>query len=473
MKKTYKKKNIKKKDTRRKKKGGMLDQATFETCAKNDQDETQCALTLETLTKENAIMLPSANNNKQCFDRDAILAMLKNNNFSHPITRERIPMDWVIQNYRKEFFYNPTTRQLEAPPSVKVLVEKTRKYISNANFLIEQGKGIENVQAMISAEVSANKEFSNSTQYRKMLRDMQGFQDYYHSMKRKQDIAKTYLVALLGYYENPKVVETLSDLDKDMVHSVSQEIVAVFEENNEAPSESKKRKRQDGGALSTDEFNTCAKDDDKSNNVTCPISFDTLTSEKSVKPPSNTNQCFDSDAFLQHLLHGNHTHPLTREPIDPDWIVNTYPDEFMKNPHTDQAVEPWTMDEYAEAIKTAGYIVDTLEFNRYELAEVRDPDENLQAQLYAQQKELNDALGVVMSDIDAHIYYYNRPKVYERILNDEDNAFDKYNDANDQLLFVRQKRSRLYSNASSPTPSLGGRTRRKRRKRIKKTRRHK
>ncbi len=472
MRKTYKKRHTKKKDTRRKKKGGVLDQATFETCTKNDDDQVTCALTLDTLTRENAIMLPSVNNNKQCFDRDAILDMLKNNIFSHPITRERIPLDWVLQNYRKEFFYNPTTRRLEDPPSVNVLAEKTRKYISNSRFLIEQGKGIENVQAMISAEVSSNKDFPNSTQYRKMLRDVQDYQDYYRSMKRKQDIDKTYIVALLSYYENPKVVVSLSDIDKDMVDSVSQEIIASFEENTEAPSESKKRKRQNGGALSTDDFNTCAKQDDQ-NNVTCPISFDTLTPEKSVKPPSTTNQCFDSDAFLQHLLHGNQTHPLTREPIDSDWIVNTYPDEFIRDAHTDQAEIPWTIEDYAQAVQTADNMVDTLEFIRYELVEIRDPDENVQAQLYAQQRELNEALGSLMGHIEAHIYYYTRPNVYERLLNDEDNAYEKYNDANDLLSFVRQKRNRIYSNASSPTPSLGGHTRRKRRKHKKRTRRHK
>ena len=233
-----------------------------------------------------------------------------------------------------------------------------------------------------------------------------------------------------------------------------------------------RRKKKDGGALSTDDFNTCAKHDDE-NNVTCAITFDTLTPEKAVKPPSTTNQCFDSDAFLQHLLHGNHTHPFTREPIDPDWIVNTYPDEFIKNPHTDQAERPWPIEEYAQAVQTADYLVDTLESIRYGLVEIRDPDENVQAQLYAQQKEFNDALGSLMGDIDAHIYYYTRPNVYERIVNDEDNAYDKYLDANDQLAFVNKKRTQLYSKASSPTPSLGGRTRRKRRKRKKRTRRHK
>jgi hypothetical protein len=472
MRKTYKKHHTKKKDTRRKKKGGVLDQATFETCTKNDDNQVTCALTLDTLTRENAIMLPSVNNNKQCFDRDAVLAMFKNNNFSHPITRERIPIDWVLQNYRKEFFYNPTTRRLEDPPSINVLAERTRKYISNERFVIEQGKGIENVQAMISAEVSANKEFSNSTQYRKMLRDLQGYQDYYHSMKRKQDIAKTYILALLSYYENPKVIESLSDSDKDMVDSVSQEIIASFEENAEAPSGSKKRKRQDGGALSSDDFNTCAKQDDQ-NNVTCPISFDTLTPEKSVKPPSTTNQCFDSDAFLQHLLHGNQTHPLTREPIDSDWILNTYPDEFVRDSYTQGAARPWTIEEYAEHVKMADNLVDALEFAVYEITEVRDIDENVQSRLYAHHKNLNEALGLVMSEIDTHVHYYNRPKVYERILNDEDNAFDKLNDANDLLSFVREKRNRLYSNAYSPTPSIGGRTRRKRRKHKKRTRRHK
>lgn len=231
------------------------------------------------------------------------------------------------------------------------------------------------------------------------------------------------------------------------------------------------RRKKKGGMLDQATFETCAKNDNKE--VTCAISFDTLTPEKSVKPPSTTNQCFDSDAFLQYLLHGNHIHPLTREPIDPKWIVNTYPDDFIKHPHTDHVEIPWAMEEYAQAVKTAGYIVDTLEFVRYELAEVIDPDENVQAQLYAQQKQLNEALSSLMGDIDAHIYYYTRPNVYNRLLNDDDNAFDMYNEANDQLLFVRQKRNRIYSNASSPTPSLGGRTRRKRGKRRKRTRRHK
>ena len=86
-----------------------------------------------------------------------------------------------------------------------------------------------------------------------------------------------------------------------------------------------------------------------------------MTPEKSVKPPSTNNQCFDSDAFLQYLLMGNHIHPLTREPIDPDWIVDTYPDEYIKNPHTEQAELPWSIEDYAEAVKAAMHIVDMLE----------------------------------------------------------------------------------------------------------------
>ena len=231
------------------------------------------------------------------------------------------------------------------------------------------------------------------------------------------------------------------------------------------------RRKKRGGLLDQATFETCAKSHD--NEITCPITLETLTPEKAVKPPSTTNQCFDSDVFLHHLLRGSETHPLTREPIDSDWILNTYPDEFVRDSYTQGAARPWTIEEYAEHVKMADNLVDALEFAVYELTEVRDPDENVQSRLYAHHKNLNEALGLVMSEIDTHVHYYNRPKVYERILNDEDNAFDKLNDANDLLSFVREKRNRLYSNAYSPTPSIGGRTRRKRRKRRKRTRRHK
>ena len=68
----------------------------FETCAKNNDGEVECALTLEPLTRENAIMLPSASGNKQCFERSAIQEMLKRErNPRHPITRERISRIWI------------------------------------------------------------------------------------------------------------------------------------------------------------------------------------------------------------------------------------------------------------------------------------------------------------------------------------------------------------------------------------------
>ena len=66
----------------------------FETCAKNNDGQVECALTLEPLTRENAIMLPSASGNKQCFERSAIQEMLKRQKI-HPLTRERVSEDWI------------------------------------------------------------------------------------------------------------------------------------------------------------------------------------------------------------------------------------------------------------------------------------------------------------------------------------------------------------------------------------------
>ena len=54
-----------------------------------------------------------------------------------------------------------------------------------------------------------------------------------------------------------------------------------------------------------------------------------------------------------------------------------------------------------------------------------------------------------------------------------DNSYELYNDANRELMVVKQKRTRLYSNSSSPTPSVGGRTRRKRRKQTRRNISHK
>jgi ankyrin repeat protein len=66
----------------------------FETCAKNENDEVECAITFETLTRDNAIMLPSASGNKQCFERSAIQEQLKGQRM-HPMTRETIGREWI------------------------------------------------------------------------------------------------------------------------------------------------------------------------------------------------------------------------------------------------------------------------------------------------------------------------------------------------------------------------------------------
>ena len=67
-----------------------------------------------------------------------------------------------------------------------------------------------------------------------------------------------------------------------------------------------------------EEFNNCEKDDEC--NVTDPITFDKITIDNAVMPPSasGNKSCFDRES-IERWLNSNNTHPITREPISNAW----------------------------------------------------------------------------------------------------------------------------------------------------------
>ena len=70
--------------------------------------------------------------------------------------------------------------------------------------------------------------------------------------------------------------------------------------------------------MTLEEFNKCEKDDE--GNVTDPISFDNLTIDNAVMPPSasGNKSCFDRES-IERWLNSNNTHPITREAIPEEW----------------------------------------------------------------------------------------------------------------------------------------------------------
>ena len=70
--------------------------------------------------------------------------------------------------------------------------------------------------------------------------------------------------------------------------------------------------------MTLEEFNKCEKDNE--GNVIDPITFDNLTIDNAVMPPSasGNKSCFDRES-IERWLNSNNTHPITREPISNAW----------------------------------------------------------------------------------------------------------------------------------------------------------
>ena len=70
--------------------------------------------------------------------------------------------------------------------------------------------------------------------------------------------------------------------------------------------------------MTLEEFNKCEKDEE--GNVNDPITFDNLTIDNAVMPPSasGNKSCFDRES-IERWLNNNNTHPITREAIPEEW----------------------------------------------------------------------------------------------------------------------------------------------------------
>jgi len=91
-----------------------MSQKDYENCDKNDKGEINDPITLEKLERKNAVKPPS--DNKSCFDRKGLRDWsVVRGNETHPITRERIPIDWIRENL-KEGACKESTNNINSPP---------------------------------------------------------------------------------------------------------------------------------------------------------------------------------------------------------------------------------------------------------------------------------------------------------------------------------------------------------------------
>lgn len=65
------------------------------------------------------------------------------------------------------------------------------------------------------------------------------------------------------------------------------------------------------------QYETCDRDGD---DVVCPITGENVSRENAVMLPGENKSCYDRDA-LRRWVEKNPSNPMTREPIDPGWIL--------------------------------------------------------------------------------------------------------------------------------------------------------